>query len=159
MRCARLLSYLMVEFQVPLVVRHAIRCAKIFFFGLVNFENLKLYDKFGMPTTQEMKEESALSSCVANKFILHALKKIGVRISCTDQPLEVTSPEKPKKEEEAKEEEPKAEESKAEESKADGADPKTEASEDKAKVEPKEDPKENPKEEPKDFKEEQEAEK
>jgi hypothetical protein len=37
MRCAKLLAYLMIEFEVPVVVRHAIRCARIFFFGLVDF--------------------------------------------------------------------------------------------------------------------------
>jgi hypothetical protein len=43
MRCAKLLAYLMIEFEVPVVVRHAIRCARIFFFGLVDFEKLDLY--------------------------------------------------------------------------------------------------------------------
>ena len=43
MRCAKLLAYLMIEFEVPVVVRHAIRCAKLFFFGLVDFEKLDLY--------------------------------------------------------------------------------------------------------------------
>jgi hypothetical protein len=33
----------MIEFEVPVVVRHAIRCAKLFFFGLVDFEKLDLY--------------------------------------------------------------------------------------------------------------------
>jgi len=40
MKCARLLSYLMTDFEVPVVVRQAIRCARLFFFGLVNFKNL-----------------------------------------------------------------------------------------------------------------------
>jgi hypothetical protein len=43
MRCAKLLAYLMIEFEVPVIVRHAIRCAKIFFFGLVDFRKLELY--------------------------------------------------------------------------------------------------------------------
>jgi len=43
MRCAKLLAYLMVEFEVPAIVRHAIRCAKIFFYGAVDFEKLDLY--------------------------------------------------------------------------------------------------------------------
>ena len=33
----------MIEFEVPVIVRHAIRCARIFFFGLVDFEKLDLY--------------------------------------------------------------------------------------------------------------------
>jgi hypothetical protein len=33
----------MIEFEVPVIVRHAIRCAKIFFFGLVDFRKLELY--------------------------------------------------------------------------------------------------------------------
>ena len=36
---------MMTEFEVPVVVRHAIRCAKIFFFGLVDFKKLDLYQR------------------------------------------------------------------------------------------------------------------
>ena len=40
MRCAKLLSYLMIEYEVPVIVRHAVRCARLFFFGLVDFHKL-----------------------------------------------------------------------------------------------------------------------
>lgn len=42
MRCARLLAFLMLEYEVPIIVRHAIRCAQIFFRGAVDFERLEL---------------------------------------------------------------------------------------------------------------------
>lgn len=111
MRCAKLLAYLMIEFEVPVVVRHAIRCARIFFFGLVDFEKLELYQtgeweqmlsKIAAPDEQDkqadansssIKEnqdefEGELSSCCQNKFILATLKKIGERISNSQQVLD-----------------------------------------------------------------------
>lgn len=104
MRCAKLLAYLMVEFEVPVVVRHAIRCARIFFFGLVDFEKMDLYqprewsqmlskmagveeqdkqvDAKSSPGQENQGEfEDELSSCCQNKFITATLKKIGERIS------------------------------------------------------------------------------
>jgi hypothetical protein len=101
MRCAKLLAYLMIEFEVPVVVRHAIRCARIFFFGLVDFHKLDLYQEkevqeiisamtrkegqietiTGTNTEGNSSIEGELEHCCKNKFILATLKKIGQRIS------------------------------------------------------------------------------
>ena len=44
MRMARLLTYLLVDFEVPSVVKQAVRCARPFFFGLVDFAKLTPYE-------------------------------------------------------------------------------------------------------------------
>ena len=99
MRCAKLLSYLMIEYEAPVIVRQAIRCARIFFFNLVDFEKLQFYQKHQVremfnqlqidaePPNQiglkkcDQNHEGDLYNCVSNKFILKILKKIGHRIS------------------------------------------------------------------------------
>ena len=100
-RCARLLAYLMTEFEMPVVVRHSIRCARIFFFGLVDFHKLDLYqcedvrrldtavaegeDRInasgGAKAEERPDSTSQLKDCCENKFILASFKKIGQRIS------------------------------------------------------------------------------
>lgn len=111
MRCAKLLAYLMIELEVPVVVRHAIRCARIFFFGLVDFEKLDLYQagdwgkvlskmaepeeeqeqvepKSSLTESNQEKVDTELSSCCQNNFILATLKKIGERISNSQKELD-----------------------------------------------------------------------
>jgi hypothetical protein len=106
-RCARLLAYLMVEFEVPVIVRHAVRCARIFFFGVVDFEKLDLYsaagasqalhadggqgssaapEDGGSPAQEPARRaESTLSGCCRNQFLVAALRAIGERISHADR--------------------------------------------------------------------------
>ena len=109
-RCAKLLAYLMVEFEVPVIVRHAIRCARLFFFGAVDFEKLQPYagaegarallrpraqGPRAEPATgsslapeaarsEAGRPESELRGCCANQFLVAALTKIGERISAAD---------------------------------------------------------------------------
>lgn len=98
----------MTEFEVPVVVRHSIRCARIFFFGLVDFHKLDLYecgdvkklqtaladgrdhiDASSATNTKERPESlSQLKDCCENKFILTSFKKIGQRISNSQKQLE-----------------------------------------------------------------------
>lgn len=40
MRMAKLLAHLLIDFEVPAVVKAAVRCARPFFFGLVDFSKL-----------------------------------------------------------------------------------------------------------------------
>ena len=44
MRVARLLVYLLVDNDYPAVVKQAVRSARCFFFGLVDFTKLKPYE-------------------------------------------------------------------------------------------------------------------
>ena len=91
MRCAKLLSFLMIESEKPIIVRQAIRCAKVFFFNLVDFDQLQFYDKDKIKsiskTPLEFEETcdedhtGELDSCCQNKFIVAILKKLGHRIS------------------------------------------------------------------------------
>jgi hypothetical protein len=85
MRCAKLLAYLIMEFEVPVLVRQAIRCARIFFFGLVDFKKLDLYkpgefdqvlDKIGLVNNKQ-NEEAALTSKDG--------KALGLGASCSNQ--------------------------------------------------------------------------
>ena len=62
MRCAKLLSYLMIEYEVPMVVRHAVRCARLFFFGLVDFHKLEPYRLSSLEIVEPNKEEEQTES-------------------------------------------------------------------------------------------------
>jgi hypothetical protein len=87
----------MIEYQVPVLVRQAIRCAKIFFFGLVDFEKLDLYEAKEIGFTLSRLSSShqdvgssdgiygELRNCCKNKFILASLKNIGQRISISQK--------------------------------------------------------------------------
>ena len=79
MRCAHLLAYLMLEFEVPVIVRHAMRCASIFLSGAVDFEKLELRGFEAPSTAQEPGASGAdeLRSSCPNQFLLGALTKIG----------------------------------------------------------------------------------
>jgi hypothetical protein len=100
MRCAKLLAYLMVEFEVPVVVRHAVRCARVFFFGAVDFEKLELCSAEQLQSLLAKKEAekpneeaparklgrqpSELEGACQNHFLVATLRKIGERISNTE---------------------------------------------------------------------------
>lgn len=62
MRCAKLLSYLMIEYEVPVVVRHAVRCARIFFFGLVDFHKLVPFRLSALKIAEPDKEHDQIES-------------------------------------------------------------------------------------------------
>lgn len=82
MRMARLLVYLLVDNDYPAVVKAAVRSARSFFFGLVDFKQLVPYD------FAKIKEKNNIQT--NNQFMLTALKKIGERISGkTNQKLAV----------------------------------------------------------------------
>ena len=72
MRCARLLAYLMMEFEVPVITRHAMRCANIFISGAIDFQKLKLYPS---SLVSDLSKEIDLNC--NNKFLLASLRKIG----------------------------------------------------------------------------------
>ena len=72
MRMAKLLSHLLIDFEVPAVVKAAVRCARPFFFGLVDFSKLQPYN---------MKSDGKVTS--GNAFMTTSLRKIGERITGT----------------------------------------------------------------------------
>lgn len=97
MRCAKLLSYLMIEYEVPVIVRHAVRCARLFFFGLVDFHKLVPFRLSSPKITEAEKEDgqkdsgqqvairkserAGLSSSCPNQFLVELLRKIGQRVA------------------------------------------------------------------------------
>ena len=70
MRMARLLAHLLIDFEVPAVVKAAVRCARPFFFGLVDFSKLVPY---------KTQSEGQITS--ANAYLTSTLRKIGERIT------------------------------------------------------------------------------
>ena len=66
---AKLLAHLLIDFEVPAVVKAAVRCARPFFFGLVDFSKLLPYN---------MNSDGKISS--GNAFMTTSLRKIGERI-------------------------------------------------------------------------------
>jgi hypothetical protein len=57
MRMARLLTYLLVDFEVPAVVKQAVRSARPFFFGLVDFSKLTPYETAALTASPSLKSE------------------------------------------------------------------------------------------------------
>ena len=106
MRCARLLSYLMIEFEVPIVVKQAIKCARIFFFGLVDFSKLDLSFTEELKNALESQESnSELLKTIKNEFIANSLQRIGSRVSLSHQdPVQNSQEHKDSEKEESKEE-------------------------------------------------------
>lgn len=118
MRCAKLLSYLMIEYEVPVIVRHAVRCARLFFFGLVDFHKLVPFRLSSLKITEGEKEDGqknsdqqvairksekvGLSSSSPNQFLVELLRKIGQRVAGAQD-----RPELPEIKEESKQEEEK----------------------------------------------------
>lgn len=111
MRCAKLLAYLMVEYEVPVVVRHAVRCARIFFFGLVDFHKLVPFklstdrlspqqvvvddtegDQIDTGKVAAARDETSaddLASSCPNRFLVEMLRKIGQRVSGSQDQVEI----------------------------------------------------------------------